>query len=313
MKSRMKLPSHSRVKTRMRARQGTTLVELIVALPIAAVIGLVAMSLLLDTHKLARRLNSTTAIARELRQAAAVLASEIRPLSAADIVAWTDTSLDVMALAGSGITCAIPASNMIDLLPLNGTDALRTSWFATPQAGDRVFSVGRDSTIVPTDGQWQSDVLSVSASSGSSSCIGAPLLSLGSNTGNPVRLTLASAMNATPPVGSPVRITRRTRYSLYKASDNLWYMGRKTFNGLVWTTIQPVSGPFDKPLLHGLLIQVRDSASTVLPPGSPVQPRSVALTLHGSSAWLRAPGKPGATDSVLMHVTLRGQMTVSAP
>lgn len=294
-------------------RRGTTLVELLVALPIGAMVGLVAISLLLDTHKLARQLNSTTEIARELRQAAAVLASEIRPLSSADIVAWTDTSLDMQALAGSGVTCAVPASNVIDLLPLNGTDALRTSWFAAPQAGDRVYSVGADSAMVPTDRNWQSDVLSGSSSPATSSCAGQPLLGLSSSSGTVVRLTLANAMSAKPSVGSPVRITRRTRYSLYRASDGLWYMGRKTFNGLAWTTIQPVAGPFDKPLLHGLLIQVRDSASTVLAAGSTMAPRSIALTLHGSSPWLSAPGSPGATDSVLMHVTLRGQMTVSAP
>ncbi|MEO7360252.1 MAG: hypothetical protein ABI120_07980, partial [Gemmatimonadaceae bacterium] len=176
-------------------RTGTTLVELMVALPIAAIIGLVAMSLLLDTHKLARRLNSSTEIARELRQAAAVLASEIRPLSAADIIAWTDTSLDMQALAGSGVACAIPSSTGIDMLPLNGSDALRTSWFATPQAGDRVYSVGRDSMIVPTDGRWQSDVLTASASSTSSTCLGQPLLALGAGGISVVRLTLATAMS----------------------------------------------------------------------------------------------------------------------
>lgn len=296
-----------------RNHRGTTLVELIVALPIAAIIGLVAMSLLLDTHRLARRLSSTTEIARELRQAGAVLASEIRPLSSSDIVAWTDTSLDVQALAGSGVVCASPASNIIDMLPLNGSDALRTSWFATPQSGDRVYSVGTDSAIVPVDGNWQSDVLSSSSSSATSTCVGKPLLALSSTPGNVVRLTVAGAMSARPPAGSPIRIMRRTRYSLYKASDGLWYLGRKTFNGLTWTTIQPVSGPFDKPSLNGLLIQVRDSASNVLPTGSLTSPRSIALMLRGSSQWLKAANKAGAIDSVLMHVTLRGQMTVSLP
>lgn len=298
---------------RVRTRSGTTLVELIVALPVAALIGLVAMSLLLDTHKLARRLNSTTEIARELRQAAAVLASEIRPLTSTDIVAWTDTSLDMQALAGSGVVCAAPSLSSIDMLPLNGTDALRTSWFAAPQPGDRVYSVVTDSAMVPTDGSWQSGVLSASASSASSTCVGQPLLAMSSALGSVVRLTLGGAQSAKPPVGSPVRIMRRTRYSLYKASDGLWYLGRKTFNGLTWTTIQPVSGPFDKPALKGLLIQVRDSASNVLPIGSLTPPRSIALMLRGSSQWMKTASKAGAIDSVLMHVTLRGQMAVSLP
>lgn len=297
----------------LRARSGTTLIELIVALPLAALIGLVAISLLLDTQKLARRLNASTEIGRELRQAASVLASEIRPLSAPDIIAWTDTSLDVQALAGSGVACALPSPSVIDILPLNGTDVLRTSWFATPQAGDRVFSVSRDSLMVPADGRWQSDVLSASSSSTASSCVGQPLLTLGAGGTSVVRLTLASAMSSQPSIGSPIRIMRRTRYSLYRASDGLWYMGRKTFNGVAWTTIQPVSGPFDRPLLRGLFIQVRDSANNVLLPTSTVTPRSIALAMHGSSQWMRAVGTPGARDSLLMHVTLRGQMAVGAP
>ncbi|MEP6835343.1 MAG: hypothetical protein ABJB74_18305 [Gemmatimonas sp.] len=295
-------------------RRGNTLVELIVALPIAAMISTVAVALLLDTQKLARRLDSSTEIARELRQAGAVLTSEIRPLSAGDVVAWTDTSLDFHGLAGSGIVCATPAANIIDLLPLNGSDALRTSWFAAPQNGDDVYTVSADSAIVPHDGNWRVSSLAAYATAGSSQCTTRTLMSLGlSSTSNVVRLTLSAGLATRASVGSPVRIARRTRYSLYKASDALWYLGRKTFNGIVWTTIQPVAGPFDKPIEHGLLIQVRDSANNVLPAGSPRTPRSVALMLRGSSPWLRAAGQPGARDSMLVHVALRGQMSVSVP
>lgn len=305
---------HSSNSESKRRRRGSTLVELIVALPIAAMIGTVAMALLLDTHKLARRLDSTTEIARELRQAGAVLASEIRPLAASDVIAWTDSSLDFHSLAGSGIVCATPAANIIDLLPPNGADALRTSWFASPQSGDDVYSVGADSAIVPHDGSWRASSLANSSTSGSSLCTSRPLMMLGSNnTSNVIRLTLASGLATRPTLGSPIRITRRTRYSLYKASDALWYLGRKTYNGLAWTTIQPVAGPLDNPVQRGLRIQVRDSASNVLPTGSPRTPRSIALTLRGSSLWLRSVGQPGVRDSVLLHLALRGQMTLSVP
>jgi len=295
-------------------RTGSTLLELIVALPIAALIGVVAVALLLETHKLARRLDSSTEIARELRQAGAVLVSEIRPLSASDVIAWTDTSLDIHGLAGSGIVCATPAANTIELLPLTGTDALRTSWFAAPQAGDAVFSVTNDSAMVPHDSNWRASSLVAYSTSGSSQCTVRPLMTLGAaSTSNVIRLTLSAALATRPPLGSPLRISRRTRYSLYKASDARWYLGRKTYNGVAWATIQPVAGPLDKPIQRGLLIQVRDSANNVLPSGSPRTPHSIALLLRGSSAWLRLAGKPGAFDSVVLHVALRGQMTVSVP
>ncbi|MEO7359822.1 MAG: hypothetical protein ABI120_05800 [Gemmatimonadaceae bacterium] len=295
-------------------RTGSTLVELIVALPIAAMIGVVAVTLLLDTHKLARRLDSSTEIARELRQAGAVLVSEIRPLSASDVIAWTDTSFEFHGLAGSGIVCATPAANIIELLPLSGADALRTSWFAAPQSGDLVFSVATDSAMVPHDGNWRASPLVAYSTSASSQCSVGPLMTLGAaSTSNVIRLTLAVPLATRPSLGSPVRITRRARYSLYKASDARWYLGRKTYNGVAWATIQPVAGPLDKPIQRGLLIQVRDSANNVLPSGSPRTPHSIALMLRGSSAWLRLTGKPGALDSVVLHVALRGQMTEHVP
>lgn len=305
---------HVRHHSQRHPPRGSTLLELIVALPIAALLGTVAMALLLDTHKLARRLNSTTEITRELRQASSILASEIRPLAASDVVAWTDTSLDFRSLAGSGIVCATPSANVIDLLPLNGSDALRTSWFAAPQGGDDIYTVATDSAIAPRDGNWRASTLSTSSSVASSQCTARALMTLGaSSASNVVRLTLAAGLALRPAIGSPVRIARRTRYSLYKASDGLWYLGRKTYNGVVWTTIQPVAGPLDKPIQRGLLLQVLDSANNVMIAGSPRTPHSVALLLRGSSQWTRQGGQPGVRDSVLVHVALRGQMTVSAP
>ncbi|MGV3708815.1 MAG: PilW family protein [Gemmatimonas sp.] len=295
-----------------RARYGSTLVELIVALPIAAIIGTVAMALLLDNHRLARRLNTSTEIARELRQASAVLVSEIRPLSAHDVVAWTDTSLDIRALAGSGVVCAIPTANTIDLLPLNGSDALRTSWFATPQAGDEVQTITADSALVPNDERWQSTSLASVTTSGSSTCTTNALMLGGTHVStNAVRLTLASSLAERPAIGTPVRIARRTRYSLYRSADALWYLGRKTFNGAIWTTVQPVAGPLDRASDHGLRVEVRDSTETPFASGAARTPRSIALTLRGSSAWFKSATAASVRDSVVVHVALRGQMTVA--
>jgi hypothetical protein len=59
-------------------------------------------------------------------------------------------------------------------------------------------------------------------------------------------LELAQDTAARTPVGSPVRLTRTTRYSLYKAPDGLWYLGRREFSAALgrFETIQPVSGPY---------------------------------------------------------------------
>lgn len=296
----------------MNLRRGATLVELLVALPVGAIVGAIAVSLLLDSNRTARRIGASTGISREMRQAVAVLASEIRPLSVGDIVAWTDTSLDMRTLVGSGVVCATTGANTIDMLPLHGSDALRTAWFATPQSGDIVSVAARDSGMVPQPVAWYSGGLTSTGTSNTSSCLTSAHFVNGTSTGNPVRLSVAG-LSHTPATGSLVRIGRRARYSLYKASDNLWYLGRKSFNGASWTTIQPVAGPFDKPSSRGLYVVVRDSNGTTIPIGSTRTPQSVALVMHASSAWKTGSGQPGVRDSVLMHVTLRGQMIARTP
>ncbi|MEP6765591.1 MAG: type II secretion system protein [Gemmatimonadaceae bacterium] len=289
-------------------RAGNTLVELIVALPIAALLGTVAMGLLLDTHRLARRLQSTTEIARELRQAGAVLTSELRPLTAANVIAWTDTSFEMHAVVGSGVVCASPAPNIIDMMPLGGNDALRTAWFAEPQPGDNVWVTASDTTLMPATARWEMFALSSIAATSVSTCTSRALFTNGFGAGSrPIRLTLSAGANATPHAGTIVRITQRARYSLYKASDNLWYLGRKSLGPTGWSTIQPVAGPLDSPPKRGLLVQVRDSVENTFNFGVLRTPHSVALKLRASTQWLQSASKPGVIDSVLVHVALRGQ------
>lgn len=287
---------------------GSTIVELIVALPVAAILGAIAVGLVLDTQRLAQRLQSTTEIARELRQASAVLSAEIRPLSANDVIAWTDTSLEIHALVGSGVICAVPSASAIDLMPLGGSDVLRASWFATPQAGDNVWTMDSDTTLMPVPVQWTMSTLHSVAPTTTSPCATRALLTRGSSVSNrPVHLTLVAAPATPARAGSLLRITQRTRYSLYRASDGQWYLGRRSLTASGWSTIQPVAGPLDTPGHQGLLVQMRDSAGTAFAFGAPRTAQSMALKLRAVSNWLRPTSKPGVVDSVLLHVALRGQ------
>ena len=292
----------------IRQRNGHSLVELIVALPIAAILSTVAMSLLLDAHRLARRLQSSTEIARELRQATAVLASEIRPLSATDVISWSDTSLEVQAMVGSGVVCAFTSPNVIDMLPLTGNDVLRTSWFATPQGGDNVWTIAPDTMPMPASERWAMSTMKMESSVAASLCTSRKLFAEGNAAATRViRLTLSGTPTISPRTGTLVRITRRARYSLYKASDGLWYLGRKSLNPSGWTTIQPVAGPLDTPARKGLVVQMRDSADNIFNFGIARTPRGVALKLRAATQWQKAGAKPGVVDSVLVHITLRGQ------
>lgn len=296
-----------------RPRLGHSLLELLVALPLAALLGTVAVALLLDAHHLTRRLESTTAQSRELRHAGEILTAEIRPLAADDIITWSDSALEFHSVEGSGILCASLSPRELDLLPLDDANTLRTAWFATPQSGDLVWTVARDSTPVADSATWQHATLSSATRAASSPCTALPLYTNGTNAGAPVRLTLASAPPRTPEFGTLVRITRRTRYSLYRASDGLWYLGRKSLETSGWTTIQPVAGPLASATHAGLRIAVLDSTNTAFATGAARTPRTVAIAMRSESQFLRAPGTPLVTDSLLIAVSLRGQSPSATP
>jgi hypothetical protein len=60
-------------------------------------------------------------------------------------------------------------------------------------------------------------------------------------------LSLDSAPQPTALVGRPLRITRPIRYSLYRSSDDSWYLGARDWNSTTskFNAIQPVAGPFE--------------------------------------------------------------------
>jgi type II secretory pathway pseudopilin PulG len=295
-------------------RAGNTLIELLVALPIAAILGAVAVAQLLNTHQLARQLNSSSEIARELRQAGEVIASEIRPLSAADLIAWSDTAIEFHALIGSGVVCALPTRNALDLLPLSGSDVLRTSWFATPQTGDNIWTIPADSEPAPRAQRWEMSTLQSVGATPSSACATLPLLSAGTGNGSPAqRLTLTATLPHGPEAGALVRITRHVRYSLYRASDRQWYLGRKSFDHGGWTTIQPVAGPLQSAVDKGLLLQVRDSVANIIPSGDTRTPHTIAFAMHATSRWMRTAAQYGVADSLTLNISLRGGAPLVVP
>jgi type II secretory pathway pseudopilin PulG len=291
----------------IKQKRGNTLVELLVALPLAGLLGAIAIAQILNVNALARRLNSSTEISRELRHAGEILASELRPLAGADLIAWSDTAIEFHGMVGSGVVCATPFPNAIELLPLHGDDALRTTWFATPQAGDDVWTIPTDTMPMPQAESWQASSLQSTASVATSPCTILPLLTNGlSATGAVQRITVTANLPHKPQAGTLLRISRRTRYSLYKASDGLWYLGRKSLGNTGWTTSQPVAGPLLSATNVGLRVLVRDSVESPIAFGNSRTPHSIGITLHSSSRWTRPTSQAGIADSLHLNITLRG-------
>ena len=118
--------------------------------------------------------------------------------------------------------------------------------------------------------------------------------------------------------GAALRLTRRMRMSLYRASDDRWYLGVKDWNGAAqrFNTIQPVAGPLQPysadPQRTGLRFEYRDAAGSILP--SPAEPgliATIAVVARGESvrpvklAGLLSSAAPRYADSLAIAVALR--------
>ncbi len=305
---------------------GHTLLEVLIALPLMALLGAVAVQLLLTMHRRSLHDDGVFAASRELRHGATVLSTELRGLRAADVVAWSDTAIEFEGTVGVGVVCAhdVPgamvavaggAAALVNGMP----DPLDVVWNTPPQPGDRLL--GWTSGASLTD-QPMERALTVRSVGAGRQCLTSPLQTVGAAGGTAI--AVVEAAGRALGTGTPVRITRRARYALYRAGDGDWYLGRRSLGPTGWDVIQPVVGPLLAARARGLLIMVRDRDGAPLaarqtapttspatspptsPPTSPiVAPARVSVQLRA----LRRAGRAGVAqptvDSIAVEVALR--------
>ena len=125
---------------------------------------------------------------------------------------------------------------------------------------------------------------------------------------------LSTMQNFPLTIGSVVRITRATRYSLYRGGDSRWYLGARDWNSAAnrFNTTQPVSGPFASAANRGLELQYFDSGGVAL--ATPVADThlvtSIRVAIRGQTrdamrSFSSAHGRAG--DSALVFVAIRNR------
>ena len=294
-------PRHSAPPT---PRHASTLVELLVAIPLMALLTALAVALLISAQRAAQRADHTLAASHELRHAGAVLAAELRPLSARDLVTWSDTSIEFESTVGTGIACAGRGRrDRIELLPTTSADGARTSWVSPAQAGDGVslFLAPTDSILTPLPHQS-----TLRTTSSTHTCTRSPLIDSSADpSAKTVTLKLVDTLPTGIAAGTPVRITRRIHYALYQSGPD-WFLGRRELSPAGWDITQPVAGPLLSARAFGIVIKLRNAAGATLLPGD-----TTAATVHME---LRAPARLTPTarsarttlaDSATIDITLR--------
>jgi hypothetical protein len=276
-------------------RSGLTLVELLVTLPLAALVLTLVASALLSVWRAARQHDHTARHLRELRHAAGVLAAELRPLAADAVLHWSDTLLTLRASLGTAIVCNHPAPEAVVVLAPPGASTGHP-WRTAPAAGDALqgWAMAAD---LHTPQPLHATIESVD---GGAACPPSPAAPRGA-AAIAWRLTLQHPAPVTLAPGLPLHVTRLVRYRLY-ASQGGWFLGRQTFTRGVWDGIQPLAGPLESPTARGMQVQGWDATGTALASGA-AAPQHLRVTL-------RTPAAPSGRLAPLPAYTLHTAVTL---
>lgn len=295
-----------RVRSCARPRRGGfTLVELLVALPLAMLAAAAAGLLLVRLGRTARAQSAALAGVREQRHARALLSADLEPIAGAQLTVVSDTLIAFRSQVGVALLCGTSDPYTLQVgVPDDASDA----WVPSLRRGDlaSLWQVAPEPSSPPTPQIIR--VAGAPTSLGMAPC--ATDTTLARRWHVPVSDSISRAMRG------PLAWYREVRYRHYRSGTS-WWLGRQTFDGRQWDGVQPVAGPFLGAVEHGLQMEARDVAGapvtiTEATPDS-VRQRAVLLAIT-----LRAPRRvrerwAPALDSSVLVIPLRGTMPRRLP
>lgn len=230
-----------------RPRRGFTLAELLIVVVLLGLVGSAITTLVVRQQRFYRGANEIIDTRSQLRQAASIIPTELRGLSSigGDIQALGPQLLQFRAPLGTSIVCQKLLANQVALPPATlASGTVLTSFLGTPAAGDVVYVYDDGASDGGSDDSWVPLTISAVAEVTTACLPATGFTAAGDATQPRYQVTFTSAVPANVRVGAPMRFTRPVRYSLYQASDRLWYLGYEQFAAGAWTGVQPVSGPY---------------------------------------------------------------------
>jgi hypothetical protein len=229
----------------MRVRRAFTVAELLVATVVAGIACGVMTMTIVRQQRFFSSASEVLGVRSQLRDAADVLASDIRSASVAEfgLPAMTDTAFEMYSIIASSVACMSGSPTTIGLPPttlISGSTL--TTMLAQPDTGDIAAIYSADST------RWDEYRVAAFASRPlATSCPSATGFTTLGDAAAGYQLTLAVTPSPTVKKGSIIHFVRRARYSFYRSSDGEWYLGYRRCGvspPFGCSTIQPVSGPY---------------------------------------------------------------------
>jgi hypothetical protein len=289
------------------SRRGWTLHETIISLTVMGIVVALAAHMATGQLRFFRGVGEVVALRTQIGHAGAIATSVLWGASSAggDITVAQDSAIELQTTIGSAVACeGTPGRVTIPAAAASPGNAL-AAFVASPNEGDRVMAFFEDSL-----GATWLGLHATSAPSSGGGCVHFPGIS--------ATWSVELREPITVPAGTALRFMRPLRLSLYRASDNRWYLGAKDWNGAAerFNSIQPLAGPLQPysadPTKTGLHFGYRDNHGAALP--EPVETNriaSVTIVARGESprpvrvAGLRSGPSGRYSDSAAVTIALR--------
>lgn len=231
----------------MRSRRGVMLLELMLALVSGAIVIAAIVGVVVRAERFHASVEARMRMRSQLRAGGDIIAASSRfgAAQGAPVALATDTAVELSTVIGAATTCAPPAVGRVALVPDSlASGATLTSMVTTPDSADDVLVWHVATSAQPTAGWDHARIAAVAVRSTAAVCPIGSLVSAADVAGRvpALELTVSPAIDAG--MGAPVRFLRRARFSVYRASDGLWYLGYRRCPGGACGAIQPVSGPY---------------------------------------------------------------------
>ncbi len=281
--------------------KGFTLIELVVALALGAVVAAAMLQILVGTQRATQAGMQRIDVQQNLRGGVGYITTIMRELNAADgdIGVATATRLQFRSMRWAYPTCADPTAGVGTTVILT-LDAASAFGLRTPDAVlDSVLLFAESDVSKRSDDSWLvGEVTSV----GTGVCTdGSTAITLA------VEVTAASGgqagaiANATS--GAPVRGFQWEEISIFQGARGRWWMGQRTANNAgTWTSVQALAGPVSA---GGLSLQYFDSTGVATGTLADIATIAVALRAESPSRIRTVGSADYARDSLLTRVALR--------
>jgi hypothetical protein len=281
------------------AVRGASLIELVVVIVLLAIIGSAIMGIVIHQERFYRAQADAIDARATVRDAASILQSELRALTASDgdLYAIAPGAVEFRTTLMQSAVCTIsPSRRQITIPPEHLASGVPLTWIGTQtESGDTLLVLVGDSTL---GNRWDRHVLTGAPSRSGTCPISSGLTTTPADASAALTLTLSPALDGVIAPGTLLRIVRRARYELYRAADSRWYLGYLdclASRSTPCNVVQPVSGPFAR---AGIQLGYLDAS------GAPTaNPRLVARIDLLAIAERRS--SPATLDSLATAIALR--------